>query len=80
MFLRAMLLLQVQAFMIRLQAVGGSQQQQQTPAPAVAQLTSRLLEESCHSQAENFTAFYLSVRERQAAERKFPLWPNGILR
>ena len=73
MLLRAMLLLQA---LIWLQEA--VQQQQAAPVtPAMAELASRLLEESCHSQVDNFTSFYLRVRERQAAEREFPLWPYG---
>lgn len=39
-------------------------------------LAERLLEDSCN--ADNFTAFYVNIREKQGVSRRFPIWPNGI--
>lgn len=45
--------------------------QEQTPA----QLAKELLDGSCNG--DNFTDFYLRVRERQNVNRRYPPWPNN---
>lgn len=40
------------------------------------QMASRLVDESCN--AENYTAFYLHIRDMENMTRRFPVWPNGI--
>lgn len=54
--------------------MGPLQGQQSSQSPP-AELASRLLEDSC--KADNFTAFYLHIREKQGMARKFPVWPAG---
>lgn len=41
------------------------------------QLAARLIGESCN--LNNFTAFYLHIRDLQNMTRRFPAWPNGEL-
>ena len=40
-----------------------------------AELATRLLRDSCS--ADNFTAFYLQIREEQGMSRRHPHWPNN---
>lgn len=44
-------------------------------AESPEKLASRLISDSCN--ADNFTSFYLHVRDMQKVARRYPPWPNG---
>ena len=49
------------------------QAQELTESPE--KLAARIVDDSC--KADNFTSFYLQIRDSHEVARKYPVWPNG---